>query len=154
MEFIEVSINDLFRAKIISNDSKSEFGDRIVELIDENFSREEENYDIVKIYSDDLVYDYFVGLKINADILGLAFARAGYENNNEMKSLIKEFYYNYLDNIREGISNEIIEYKILENKKLINYIFKFNSLTEFSKTLKPRKNNSNKQHIKGKTLIE
>ena len=66
---------------------------------------------------------------IDADILKDAFIRSYYEFNHEMKNKLSIYFRKYIDNEINGISNDVIKQEIINDKKLLEYIKKYDNFT-------------------------
>lgn len=66
---------------------------------------------------------------ITADIDALV--RSYYEFNHEMKTKLSSYFRKYVDNEINGISNEVLESEIINDKVLMDYIKKYDDFNHY-----------------------
>ena len=68
---------------------------------------------------------------IDYNILKDALARSYYEFNHEMKNKLSSYFRKFVDNEINGISNTILIEEIINDKKLLEYIKKYDDFNEY-----------------------
>ncbi len=103
------------------------------DYIDEKIriSKRSKSYQILKNCKNIIDGDTY----INSTMLSVAYTRASYEFNYEMKDRLFKYLKRYFDNIAEGKSNEKLIQKILCDDKVMEYVHKYDSIEEYTKYL-------------------
>lgn len=73
--------------------------------------------------------------------LSLAYTIAVYECNHSVSNKLKKYIHQFLDNITEKKDNELLIYKIINDKEVIKYITRFSSWEDYQIYLMSKQKN-------------
>lgn len=143
-KYVFVDYSDLLMGAVHASDDNAELANSFLKIFSENntsknhgsFS-EMKNYVRLQANSKEVKYlieevkviDY--RNLITADILKDALVRSYYEFNHEMKAKLSSYFRKYVDNEINGISNEVLESEIINDKVLMDYIKKYDDFNHY-----------------------
>ena len=112
---------------------------------------------VVKYLKNKKQNKYFVNAEILRDALAISIS----ENNHEMKKQLMNYFKKYMNNEREGISNDELIGLIVSDKELISFIKKYANFAEYEETLveksyskiEKRISLSKENQIRGKAIL-
>ena len=112
---------------------------------------------VVKYLKNKKQNKYFVNAEILRDALAISIS----ENNHEMKKQLTNYFKKYMNNEREGISNDELISLIVSNKELISFIKKHENFEEYEEKLieksyskmEKRISLSKENQIRGKAIL-